>query len=382
MPPMPKHVKPELLIDGRALLEPSGGGVFEYASRLTAALRGSDHFTTKVWANAVRFGDIGGIDTMTRWPNKLLNASMRFLGAPEIERLAGARPDLFWMPNPHFAALSPATRLALTIHDLSFESYPEFFSLKQRWWHRAVAPRLLARRAAVVLAVSETTKRDLIERWGLPPERIAVTHEGAAAEFFEAPAPEALADLRRRRGLPERFILHVGALEPRKNHLGLLEAYHQLRPQARFAGLGLVLAGPPGWNNAPILRQIRNSPYRDDIRLLGFVSQAERCALYHAASVLGFPSYYEGFGLPPLEAMASGLPVVASNAGAIGEVVGDAGILVDPYRPSEIADALASVLDSPSLAELYVLRGRARAARFTWDACAKKTEEAFSRILG
>ena len=376
------HVNPRLLIDGRALLEPSGGGVFEYARRLTEALRASGRFSTTVWANAARGDKPSGIDVLTRWPNRLLNASMRFLDAPDIEDLSGAKTDVCWMPNPHFAALSPATRLALTVHDASFETYPEFFSLKQRWWHRAVAPRLLARRADVVLAVSETTKRDLVERWGLPPERIVVTHEGAAPEFFDPLPAETIADLRRRRALPERFILHVGALEPRKNHLGLLEAYHQLRPQARFSGLGLVLAGPPGWNNGAILRAIRNSPYRSDIRLLGYVTDEERRALYRAASVLAFPSFYEGFGLPPLEAMASGLPVAVSNAGAVSEVVGDAGILSDPYRPSELADALSAILDSPSLAALYAGRGRVRAARFSWDACAKKTEDAFLRILG
>jgi glycosyltransferase involved in cell wall biosynthesis len=377
-----ENVNPDLLIDGRALLEPSGGGVFEYSRRLTSALRRSGTCTTAVWANTARFAAVEGVDLLTRWPNKLLNASMRFTSSPEIQDLSGFKAKLFWMPNPHFISLSPSTPLALTIHDVSFETYPEFFSRKQRWWHRAVAPRLLARRAEIVLAVSETTKRDIVERWGIPADRIVVTPEGVAADFFEPPPQGALADLKKRHGLPERYILQVGALEPRKNHLGTLEAYHQLRPQARFADLGLVLAGPPGWNNGPILRAIRNSPYRDDIRLLGFVSDDERRALYHSASALAFPSFYEGFGLPPLEAMASGLPVIASNSGAIGEVVGDAGILVDPYRPSEIADALSAVLDSPSLAELYVTRGRARATRFTWDACAKKTEEAFVRFFG
>jgi glycosyltransferase involved in cell wall biosynthesis len=376
-----ENVKTDLLIDGRALLEPSGGGVFEYTRSLTEALRASGRCTATVWANSARRATVEGVDALTRWPNKLLNASMRFTAKPSVQALARIRAKVFWMPNPHFISLAPMMPLALTIHDVSFETYPEFFSFKQRWWHRAVAPRLLARRASVILAVSETTKRDIVERWGIPEENIVVTPEGVSSDFFEAPFPEKLNDLRRRYELPERFILQVGALEPRKNHLSTLEAYHQLRSQARNANLGLVLAGPPGWNNGPILKAIRNSPFHEDIRLLGFVSDDDRRMLYHAASVLVFPSFYEGFGLPPLEAMASGLPVVASNSGAIGEVVDNAGILVDPYRPTEIADALAAILDSSSLFELFATRGRARATHFTWEACAKKTEEAFVSLL-
>jgi glycosyltransferase involved in cell wall biosynthesis len=377
----PASVNPRLLIDGRSLLEPQGGGVFEYTRRMTNALRASGRLDVTVWANALRAGKAEGIDAFTRFPNKVLNASLKAFGGPGIERLSGIRADLLWMPNPHFAPAPASLPLAITIHDLSFELYPEFFSLKQRLWHRAVAPGALTRRAAVVLAVSETTKRDIVERWGVPPERIAVTQEGAAPEFFEAPSDEELSAVRRKRRLPERFILHVGTMEPRKNHLALLAAYHQLRPQARYGGLGLVLAGPSGWRNDDVLRAIRRSPYRQDIKLLGFVTPAERRALYRCASVLAFPSFYEGFALPPLEAMASGLPVVGSSAGAIGEVVCDAGILADPYRPAELAEAIAAVLDSPSLAKLYATRGQARAALFDWEGCAKKAEVAFAGVL-
>lgn len=373
-------VKPKILIDGRALLEPAGGGVFEYAIRLTSALRDSGRFAYSVWANTWRTETAPGVDVMTRIPNKLLHLAMRFNGRPKISALAGGKPDVLWMPNAHFAPPEPDVPLALTVHDLSYELYPEFFSPKQRLWHRAVRPRALARRAAIILAVSETTKRDLVERWGIAPERVRVTFEGARAET--EPDRATLESTRRRHRLPERFILHVGALEPRKNHLGLLDAYHQLRPLTRFNGLGLVLAGPSGWNNASVLRAIRQSPYRDDIRLIGYVPETDRASLYRLASVFAFPSFYEGFGLPPLEAMAAGLPVVASHAGALGEVIGDAGMLTDPYRPAELADALATVLDSPALASLYAARGRARAKAFTWDACAKKTEDAVSRILG
>ena len=375
------NVNPRLLIDGRSLLDPAGGGVFEYARRLTSALKASSRLDATVWANAWKPAPAAGVDAMTRVPNKLLHASMRFADRPPLSELAGLRPDALWMPNAHFAPAEPETPLVLTVHDLSYEIYPEFFSLKQRLWHRAVDPRALARRAAAILAVSETTKRDVVERWGVAPERVTVTLEGAELAAA-APSPAEIAAARARLRLPERFILHVGALEPRKNHLGLLDAYHQLRPLARFNGLGLVLAGPPGWNNAAILRAIRRSPYRSDIRLLGYVSAADRALLYRLASVFAFPSFYEGFGLPPVEAMAAGLPVVASHAGALGEVIGDAGLLTDPYRPSELSDALAAVLDAPSLAALYAERGRARAASFGWDACAKKTADAILRVLG
>ena len=376
-----KLIKPRVLMDGRALLDPSGGGVFTYARKTAFALKISARLDLEIWANAAQAAAAEGIDTFTRYPNKFLNGAMRLCGAPRLDRLAASKPDLCWLPNPNFIALSPNVPLALTIHDLTFETYPEFFSLKQRLWHRAVAPRSLARRAQLVLAVSETTKRDAVERWGLSPERVVVTHEGVSSDFFDAPPQDALRRAKETHRLPERFILHVGALEPRKNHLGLLEAYHQLRPQARYSGLGLVLAGPAGWNNAEIFAAIRKSPYRADIRLLGYVSDLDRRCLYRLASVFAFPSFYEGFGLPPLEAMASGTPVVASHAGALGEVIGNAGLLTDPYRPTEIAAGLTSMLDSPSLSDLYIARGRTCAKRFTWQECAKKTEEAFLRFL-
>jgi glycosyltransferase involved in cell wall biosynthesis len=320
-----------------------------------------------------------GVDSVTRWPNKLLNGSIRLFGRPKIDRLARV-PCVFWAPNINFIALSPDVPFALTVHDLAFERYPEFFSFRRRLWHAAVRPESLCRRAAAILAVSEHTKRDVVELYGVPEERVMVTHLGVPQAASLKPQAEELEAVRKRRRLPERFILQVGTLEPRKNHLATLKAFELLKTLPRFSGLGLVFAGPPGWRNEGLLREIGRSRWRDGIRCLGFVNREDRAALYGQASVFAFPSFYEGFGLPPLEAMASGTPVVASFAASLGEVVGDSGILIDPYRPNELAEALAAVLDSPSLAAELSRRGRERARRFTWDACAEKTAAVFQRL--
>jgi glycosyltransferase involved in cell wall biosynthesis len=363
-----------VLVDGRAFLDARSGGVFEYVTRLTSALRQATPHSYRIWTNARRSAAVpAASNAHTRWPNKLVHAGTRLIGLPKLDRLAGGSTDLAWMPNPHFAAFSRGLPLVLTVHDLSFERYPEFFSLKRRAWHRAIGLRALCRRADAVLAVSEHTKRDLVELYGLPPERVHVTYEGCGGREGEdggaVPGP-----------LPERFILHIGSLEPRKNHLALIRAFERLKSGGRFSDLGLVLAGPPGWKNGEIVRAIELSRYREAIVRLGFVGDPEKRALYRNASVFAFPSFYEGFGLPPLEAMAAGTPVVASFAASLGEVVGEAGLLVDPYRPSELADALKAVLDSPALASELSRRGIERSGRFTWEVCAHKTAEAFAKI--
>ncbi len=172
----PMDSRPRILMDGRPLLDPTTGGIFEYASRLLTPLRASTAFSVEVWANRFKGDFPNAIDHPTRWPNKVLHAGIWATGRPRIDRLVGRRrPELFWAPNPHFIALSPEVPLALTIHDLSFECYPEFFSLKQRLWHAAVAPRRLARLARRVLTVSDHAKSELVALYGLDPKKIDVT---------------------------------------------------------------------------------------------------------------------------------------------------------------------------------------------------------------
>lgn len=377
-------VKPLIAVDGRALLEPRNAGVYRYASRLLRAMRDENSVELHVWANAAAGPTPPDVDRRTRIPNKLLHAALLCSGRPRLDRLAspGRMPDVFWSPNLHFVSVSPGIRFALTVHDLAFLRYPEFLSPRRRLWHLAVRPAALVRRAETLLAVSEQTKRDLIELYGVAPERVRVAYPGCDETFFSSPGHDALLRTRLRYRLPERFILHAGALEPRKNHLSLLAAFERLRENPAFSELGLVLVGPDGWRNGEIMRAISRSPARAGIIRLGFVPEGDLPALYRLASVFAFPSFYEGFGLPPLEAMASGTPVVASFAGSLGEVLHDAAILTDPYRPGELADALAAVLDSPSLTERFALLGTQRARAFGWNACAHKTIEALGTKPG
>lgn len=374
-------VKRHVMIDGRPLLEPKGGGVFEYTSRLVQALQEHDRHTYHVWANQLQRAPIrvGQPVRMTRWPNKALHAGIRFLNKPTLDSFSEKTPDIFWAPNPHFISLSENIPLALTVHDLSYERYPEFFSSKRRLWHKAINPRGLAKRASAILAVSEHTKRDLVELYDVPEERIHVTHEGCSEAFFKKADEQQLREVRKKYHLPEHFILHVGTLEPRKNHQALITSFELLKKNPRYRDLSLVLAGPRGWKNADILAAVRKSPERVSIKLLGFVDPEDRPALYQSALLFAFPSFYEGFGLPPLEAMASGTPVVASFASSLGEIVGNAGLLIDPYRPADIADALESALESPSLRATLAHRGREQAKKFTWDKCAQKTAEVFAQ---
>ena len=379
-----ERVRRKILIDGRPLLDPEGGGVFEYTRRLTDHLLKNGSHDYHVWANAwkkeLSVDSTGQIDTMTSWPNKLLHSSARFINKPRLDRLTDYEADVFWAPNPHFISLSSELPFALTIHDLSFVRYPEFFSTKQRLWHRTTSPKGLCKKASAILAVSKHTKRDLVEIYGIPDKKIHVTYEGCGEEYFESLGDKRLTEVSVRLGLPERFILQVGTLEPRKNHISTITAFNLIKQNSRYKELGLVIAGPRGWNNRDILSAVAESPYRDEIIILGFVEKKDKPAIYQLAEVMAFPSFYEGFGLPPLEAMASGTPVVASFSASLGEVVHDAGILIDPYRPVELAEALEAVLESPSLKAILAHKGRQRAQKFTWKTCAQKTAEIFANI--
>jgi glycosyltransferase involved in cell wall biosynthesis len=264
----------------------------------------------------------------------------------------------------------------VTIHDLSFLEYPSAVSWRVRTMLRSLVPGSIAR-AAKVIAVSEWTKRDLVRRYGVDPDKITVTHEAPPPGFhalLDAPTHRLPASVR------EPFILAVGNVEPRKNLERLIQAFRVLVSQHQFGG-SLVLVGKAGRSADQAQRAVHDAGLESRVVFTGYVSQSDLNLLYNRASLFIYPSLYEGFGLPPLEAMACGCPVVASNVTAIPEVLGDAAILVDPSSVQAIADGMAAVLQRRDLRASLRDRGRARAAGYTWDATAARTQEVYAEVL-
>jgi glycosyltransferase involved in cell wall biosynthesis len=277
--------------------------------------------------------------------------------------------DLFHSPDFVLPPVRSA-RSILTVHDLAFLLYPECADASLRAYLEKTVPRSV-QRADFVVADSENTRNDVICLLGVSPERVTVVPGGVDPSFRPVEDPARLAALRQSLGLDEAtpYILFVGVIEPRKNLIGLIEAFDILKSR-RSLPHKLVVVGRRGWLSDGTMERAERSLYRNEIIFPGFIPEGELATLYSAAEAFAFPSHYEGFGLPILEAMACGTPVVASRASSLPEVVGDAGMQVDPDDPDRLASALELLALNPEMRADFRLRGLERAARFTWDAAA------------
>jgi glycosyltransferase involved in cell wall biosynthesis len=311
-------------------------------------------------------------------PNKILNLCFWYLNWPKIDKMLGG-VDIFFMPNILFGALSRKTRLILTLHDLSFERYPETFSLKKRLWHYLLQPKKLCKRAEKIIAVSQSTKNDLVNLYKTNSEKISVIFSGISKKFKIIDRNDKkLIAVKEKYQLPYRFILYLGTIEPRKNIISLVQAFNQFKKQAQAENkeelkkYKLVLAGQDGWLMKTIWREIDASPYRADILQINFVAEEDKEYFYNLSALFVYPSFFEGFGFPPLEAMRCGVPVIVSNSSSLSEVVDSGGILIDPDRPSEIAMAMREILTNKILRENLIQKGLKQAQKFDWKKSAKK----------
>jgi glycosyltransferase involved in cell wall biosynthesis len=270
--------------------------------------------------------------------------------------------------------------LVVTIYDLSFITHPELH-LPANVAHCLAGTRLAVERADAIIAISEHTRRDLVERLGAAPERIVVTPLAPDPDLAPVTDGARLAAVRHRYRLPERFVLFLGALEPRKNLPRLLEAYAAL-PGALRRDVNLVVAGMRGWLNDSIRARVAALGLAGTVHFAGYIDGRDLAAVYSLATVFAYPSLYEGFGLPVLEAMACGTPVLTSDASSLPEVAGDAALLVSPTDVEAIAGALRRLLEAPALREALAARGLRRAAAFSWDRCARQTLGVYRGVAG
>jgi glycosyltransferase involved in cell wall biosynthesis len=358
------------------------GGIGRYTRNLIRALAEIDQNGEYVlWVAGGRRGlddsdwppnfHLRTIPLSDRWVN-LLWQRMR-IPLP-IESMVG-HLDVFHSPDFVLPPTRSAARTLVTVHDLSFLRVPECFVPSFREYLKAAVRRSVAR-ADAILADSESTRADLRELLGVSDERIAVVYPGVEARFRPIRETSVLEVVQRKYVLPERFILGVGTLQPRKNFTGLIDAFSRLMEP----DLQLVLAGGVGWLHEPILETISQRHLQDRVRLLGFVDDHDLPALYSLATVFAFPSWYEGFGLPVLEAMACGTPVVTANNSALPEVAGNAALMVDAASPQELADALHVALVDEVRREELATAGFGHARQFTWERAAAQLQRCYEEL--
>lgn len=353
-------------IDASPLVD-SRGGISQYVAGLVRHLpsAGPDHEYFLYASGRVR----EGIGIAEGLPQRLVTVPKWAAGW----RVAWDRIDVYHGTNYRLRGRGRQGEV-LTIHDLAAERFP---SLVKRG-RASPKTRRVARRATAIITASESTARDLVELYGIPRQKISVIYNGVAKVFAPAPKQEAREQVRRRCGIERPFILFAGTIEPRKNLPCLIRAYASLpRVKDEFA---LVIAGQWGWGKLEVDRTLSEVGIAGNVHMMGYRSLDDLRWLYCAAELFVYPSLYEGFGLPPLEAMACGAPVITSRCSSLPEVVGSAGILVDPASVEELASSIGRVLECGELQDAMRRRGLAQAKRFSWETCARETLRVYAAV--
>jgi glycosyltransferase involved in cell wall biosynthesis len=264
----------------------------------------------------------------------------------------------------------------VTVHDLGYLYFSEAHPTRQRWY-LDWSTRHSARTARLVIADSEATKRDLVAHYGVQPEKIRVAYPGFDADLAPVTDPAALADVKRRYGIKGDYFIHVGTLQPRKNLARLVEAFSAIPSDAQIQ---LVLAGKKGWLYDDLFHQVRSLDLEGRVLFPGYVDDGDRAALLSGAIAYVFPSLYEGFGFPALEAQACDTPLICAHSSSLPEVAGDGALQVDPLDVEGLARALTRLLQDESLRAELIARGRHNRGRFSWRACAETIMDAFEAV--
>src|SRR5437660_5600588 len=356
------------------------GGNESYATNLIEALAEIDQvnsytlYVTKQTA-IDRFAN--------RWPNFKIKRTLPHTPLVRIPLTLShglRRHPLDVLHTQYTAPPFPTSPVVVTSHDLSFEHLPETFTRRSVAQLRFTVRRT-ARKAARILTSSEFSRRDIVETYAINPDRVAVTPEAAPPHFAPVENETKLKEIRESYGIERDYILSLGSIQPRKNLVRLIEAYFCLRRIRRDSKLPqLVLAGKRGWLDNETFHAADREGCGRGILFTGYVPERDLPALYSGAISFVYPSFFEGFGLPVVEAMQCGVPVLAGNQTSLPEVVGDAGLLFDPFDTKALIDALTRVIDDTELRRTLSEKGLRRAKHFSWRTTAQLTLGAYQRV--
>lgn len=376
-------------VDIRCLQDKWRTGVGEYVWQTLKALGQDPSFKLSGFANAAGQIDlppeIGEVMRFKRGrlPNKIMNLRLWLRLGRSLDQILSSsqgKLDLFWLPNPSFVNISNNLPTVLTVHDLSFIHYPNFFPLKGKLWYFPAVVSLLKNGLSsrfLIAAVSEHTAEDIKQEFPHLKNKVRTVPPGLNDKYFTPVSQQEIKLVREKYKITNKYLLSLGTIEPRKNYSLLLAMYDKLIKNNSDFPYDLVIAGSWGWCYQELMKQHKKLVQADRIKFIGYVADEDKAALYQGAELFLFPSLYEGIGLPPLEAMASGLPVVASHSSSLPEVVGEAGILLSPYLAGTWVATVEWLLSDNKAREQLRTRGLAQAKLFSWT----KTAEAYKQIF-
>jgi glycosyltransferase involved in cell wall biosynthesis len=374
-------------VDIRTLMDSQFSGVSLYAYNLIKSILAKDQKNEyKLFYNS--FSDLSG--TMpkfsganvsmaySRWPNKIFNyALQKSLKYPKIDKKIGV--DLFFMPHINFISLSPDCRKVITVHDLSYLRYPSFFSGRKNLWHKLINVKKILDQFDAIIAVSENTKKDIIELAGVDEKKITVIYSGLSEKYRRINDEQKLKEVKLKYDLPAKFILFLGTIEPRKNISGIIRAFEIMHEENKdLEDYFLIIAGARGWKSAGDMENFKNSRYQKKIKFIGYTDEIDKPALYSLADLFVYPSFYEGFGFPPLEALACGCPTITGNGSCLPEILGRAAIFVNPYNIMELSQAMAEILINNKFNKNLTKLSTPPYNKYNWEESAKQYMAVFN----